>query len=373
MAKTNPLLADLEQNEAFPAVSVALPTGGRWYDESVLEGADPLDLEVGVLGIMAEQNYRDPWLLMSGESMPRLLRDVCPSVKIPSELAEVDLEAILLASRLVSFGPTMELKHKCEWVDPEAEKAAEEKKVEEEQSNLAKVAEEAGVTEEELPDGIKELVKQAGEDEDTSGQCSHENTVQLDIAKHIMRYGVIDDAVVAERFVYKLKRVNQTVHMRPMPYKNVIRQIKDVFARDRELQSMNTLPVEALVMDDEVVQKYADIMESASGTAIITLMAHIHAVETSSGELVNGDEFIKEWLMSMPSDEVDGMMEHVKELNNWLQDFGKVLYACDKCGNEQSFRLELDAERLFGSAGASPAPKKPSRRSKTGAGRRKIR
>lgn len=371
MAKTNPLLADLEQNEAFPAVSVALPTGGRWYDESVLEGADPLDLEVGVLGIMAEQNYRDPWLLMSGESMPRMLKDVCPSVRNPGELAEVDLEAILLAARLVSFGPTMELRHKCEWVDPEAEQEEPEK------SKLAEVAEEAGVSEDELPDAIKELAKEVEDDEDAEkekpGLCNHENIVQLDIAKHIMRYEVIDDSVVAERFVYGLKRVNQTVHFRPMPYKNVIRQIKDVFARDRELETMNTLPVESLVMDDDVVKKYADIMESASGTAIGTLMSHIHAVETSSGELVNGDEFIKEWLLSMPSDEVDGMMEHVKDLNSWLQDFGKVMYACDKCGNEQSFRLELDAERLFGSAGASPAPKKPSRRSKTGARRRKIR
>ena len=374
MAKTNPLLADLNENEAFPSVSVALPTGGRWYDESVLEGADPLDLDVGILGIMAEQNYRDPWLLMSGESMPRMLKDVCPSVKQPSELAEVDLEAILLASRLVSFGPTMELKHKCEWEDPEAAAKADEDR---EKAKLEEVAKEAGVTEDELPDAVKAMAKDIAEEEEKlegrETQCGHENTVELDIGKHIMRYEVIDDAVVAERFVHKLSRVNQTVHFRPMPYKNVIKQIKDVFARDRELQSMNTLPVESLVMDDDVVKKYADIMESASGTAVRTLLAHIHAVETSSGELVNGDDFIMEWLLSMPADEVDAMMEFVKGLNNWLQDFGSVKYECSECGHEQSFRLELDAERLFGSAGASPAPKKPSQRSKRGAGRRKIR
>ena len=97
---SNPLIQDLIENEAFPSVSVALPTGARWYTSDVIaDGADPLDLSVGVLGILAEQNYRDPWLLLSGEAIPRMFKSVCPEVVEANELCDLDLEAILLASR----------------------------------------------------------------------------------------------------------------------------------------------------------------------------------------------------------------------------------------------------------------------------------
>ena len=206
----NPLMQGLIENEAFPAVSIALPSGGRWYADDVLEtGVNPLDVPVGVIGVLAEQNYRDPWLILSGESIPRMLRTVCPAIHRPDALCEIDLEAILLASRLVSYGPTLELNYACIGPTPEAKKKKEA-------TTLAEVSVETDA-------------------EELEHTCGHKNIITVDVNEHIMRYAPMEDDAVTG-YILRLERVNQTVHLRPLPYKNVIGLIKDNIQRDRQVK-----------------------------------------------------------------------------------------------------------------------------------------
>jgi hypothetical protein len=338
---TNPLIQDLIDNEAFPSVTVSLPTGGRWYEAVVLnKGVDPLDVSVGVLGILAEQNYRDPWLLLSGEAIPRMLKGVCPSVNKALDLCEIDLETILLAARLVSYGPKLVLTHKCD------------KKVK------------------------KEVAK--GE-KSKSAQCNHENTIELDINEHILRYSVMDDSVINERFVYNLKRVAQTVHLRPPPYQRVIEQMKEGVARDKQMNTLSEVNFEDLVIDPDAILQYTRIIDMASDSALENIAASIHAIETTDGKLVGantfgeeGSEFIRQWLLQLPKDEAEGITDKINDIATWFASFAEIKYNCAACEAENKFRLELDANRLFGPAGDSLPPKKPSRKSKRGAKRRKI-
>jgi hypothetical protein len=87
---------------------------------------------------------------------------------------------------------------------------------------------------------------------------------------------------------------------------------------------------------------------------------------------VNGKEFIREWLLSLPTDEAEGITKKINELSSWFLTFSEIKYYCEECKAENSFRLELDANRLFGQAEGSTQPRKPSRKSKSGARKRRI-
>ena len=338
---SNPLIQDLIDNEAFPSVGVALPTGGRWYAADVIAaGADPLDISVGVLGILAEQNYRDPWLLLSGEAIPRMFKSVCPEIARANELCDLDLEAILLASRLVSYGPKLELTHTCaNMVEKEAEAEAEA----------------------ETP---RETI---------NAPCDHENTITLDINEHILRYAIITDEQVDEQFVHELGIANQKVHLRPMPYHRTIEQMKEGVAQDKQMNSLAEVKIEDLIIDADAISKYTRVIDMASSSAIDNIAACIHAIEMSDGTLVGRDETIREWLLALPTVEAEGITNKINEVTKWSLSFSEITYKCGECDHENMFRLELDANRLFGQAGDSTQPKKPSRKSKTGAKKRKIR
>ena len=346
---SNPLIQDLIENEAFPSVTVALPTAARWYAKDVFdEDADPMEIAVGVLGILAEQNYRDPWLLLSGEAIPRMFKSICPSIAKPNELCDIDLEAILLASRLVSYGPRLEVTHKCD------------KRVEKE-------------IETETEDGEKPEAKDGEEPLIVDAPCDHENNIVIDINEHILRYEVISDEVVEEKFIYKLNIINQTVHLRPIPYYRTIEQMKEGVAQEKQMDILSEVKLEDLIIDAEAIGRYTRIIDMASSSAIDNIAACIHGIETSDGEVVNGAEFIREWLLALPTAEAEGITKKINEITKWTLSFSEIKYDCGGCGQKNMFRLELDANRLFGQAGDSTQPKKPSPKSKIGAKKRKIR
>lgn len=339
---TNPLIQDLIENEAFPSVGVALPTGGRWYADDVLaDGADPMDLSVGVLGILAEQNYRDPWLLLSGEAIPRMFKSVCPSIVKANELCDLDLEVILLASRLVSYGPKLELIHVC---DNPVDKEVSDPKT--------PVGEDHPVVK--LP-------------------CGQENNIEIDINEHILRYGVIEDSVIDDMFVHELSILPQKVHLRPMPYHRTIEQMKEGVAQEKQMNSLSEVKIEDLIIDADAIGRYTRVIDMASSSAVDNIAACIHGIEQTDGQIVNGQEFIREWLLALPTAEAEGITDKINAITKWTLSFSEITYNCGACGHENKFRLELDANRLFGQAGDSTQPKKPSRKSKTGAKRRKIR
>ena len=113
---SNELLDELRAHKVCQTAEIRLPTGGLFYseDDDVLEeGADPERIEVGTINIIAEQSYRDPLLLASGRGLPKMIKHVCPSIKRPEELSEIDIDLILYTTRMLSFGNDMIVNHQC--------------------------------------------------------------------------------------------------------------------------------------------------------------------------------------------------------------------------------------------------------------------
>lgn len=311
---TNPLLEELEV--IVPTVSVALPTLGRWYHEDVFEeGVDPTDLEVKAIGIVAEQRYRDPYLLASGKALPYLIHQVCPSIIKPEELCDMDVEVILIATRLVSYGEEMMVPHKC---------AKEE--------------------------------------------CDEENQIPLNLTEFIMRYSPMEDV---SEYEMTLMPMQHKVYLRPMPYRTSINVIKRSFMSEVKSEEFTGATPERLILEPELADSYASMLEDATLANIDAIEASIFCVETRSGKKVYASESIREWLETIPGKCVEEIGARMRDLSNRLRDIPLVKYKCGACGHENKFVLQMDPQRLFSSAGASKAPTKPSQKSGGTANRRK--
>ena len=110
----NPLLMSKAR---IPGETFALPSGGLFYNNGEL-GQDIRDGEVHVYPMTAydEILIKTPDLLFNGKAVEEIFSRCIPGVIKPMELIAKDVDFLLIALRLVSFGPQVNVlhKHDCE-------------------------------------------------------------------------------------------------------------------------------------------------------------------------------------------------------------------------------------------------------------------
>lgn len=105
----NPLAKHFRQ----PILYISLPSQGKWYP------ADALDVPVnGQLPIYAmtakdEITMKTPDALLNGASTAHVIESCCPGIKDPWKMPTVDLDTILIAIRLATYGKEMEFTAVC--------------------------------------------------------------------------------------------------------------------------------------------------------------------------------------------------------------------------------------------------------------------
>lgn len=305
---TNPLLNEL--HEVFPPVQISLPTKGIFYPKGVLaDDVDPTDIRVGTLGILDEFKYRDPFMLVSGKAIDDLVHHICgEQVLVPTEMCEIDIETILLASRLASYGPNMKVNHTC-----------------------------AQMMDKPLEDG------ETASDPPERVLCGHDNMVMVDLHEFILRYGPIDDDT---KFEVTLPKVGQIVYLKPTPYRTTIAIMKNVLANRRKLENLQEQP-DSFVTDPKLFAQYEDILELSADMQIQTLLDCIWAVRTRSGHMVEDPKSIMAWIFELPKSDHDVIAKRITELTEEFRKISLIRYVCEKCKQENEFNLQMNSEILF--------------------------
>lgn len=104
----NPLSAYYRQ----PGIQIQLPSKGKYYNheiETSINGDIPVYPMTASDGII----INNPDGLINGSSIEEVIKSCCPAIKYPRDLSVVDVDVILLAIKLVSFGPKMEIVGIC--------------------------------------------------------------------------------------------------------------------------------------------------------------------------------------------------------------------------------------------------------------------
>lgn len=101
----------LKKYQRQPKLYISLPSQGQWYPSGALEKYD--EVEVYSMTAGDEINVKTPDALYSGNAVVKLIQNCIPSIKDAWYVPMIDLDYILAAIRLSSYGENVELSAKC--------------------------------------------------------------------------------------------------------------------------------------------------------------------------------------------------------------------------------------------------------------------
>ena len=106
---TNPLSKHFRQ----PAIYIKLPSNGHWYPDGAIDM--PVTGEVPIYAMTArdEITMKTPDALLNGASTVHVIESCCPSIKDAWKMPSVDLDPVLLAIRLATYGKEMDFVATC--------------------------------------------------------------------------------------------------------------------------------------------------------------------------------------------------------------------------------------------------------------------
>lgn len=105
---SNPLIAAYRK----PALYVALPSGGRFYDPAPKLSIDG-ELAVYPMTARDELITKTPDALFNGEATSVLIKSCCPDIANPEQIPVSDLLVIMLAIRTASYGKNLDVDIQC--------------------------------------------------------------------------------------------------------------------------------------------------------------------------------------------------------------------------------------------------------------------
>lgn len=118
---TNPLIKHFRQ----PQLHIKLPSLGKWWAQGSLELPVTGELPVYAMTAKDEITAKTPDALLNGQASVDVIESCCPAIKNAWKLPVVDLDAILIAIRIATYGPRMEFTSVCPHCGHKNEHAAD--------------------------------------------------------------------------------------------------------------------------------------------------------------------------------------------------------------------------------------------------------
>lgn len=102
----------LQQYFRQPKIFISLPSQGAYNKPGTIEG-DVNNLPVYGMTGMDEIIIKTPDALLTGESTVKVIQSCCPAIKDPWGLSALDLDLVLSAIRIATYGKEMGLSASC--------------------------------------------------------------------------------------------------------------------------------------------------------------------------------------------------------------------------------------------------------------------
>jgi hypothetical protein len=103
----------LKQFFRQPAIYLRLPSNGNFWPAGSLEMTPNSELPVYPMTAIDEITYRTPDALFNGQAVINVIQSCVPSIKDAWKMPFMDLNAVLVAIRIASYGHDMELFSTC--------------------------------------------------------------------------------------------------------------------------------------------------------------------------------------------------------------------------------------------------------------------
>ena len=105
----NPLFKHFRQ----PSIYVTLPSKGKFWPANAIDIPPNEELPIYPMTIKDEVLIKTPDALMNGSGVADVIHSCCPNIKDAWSMPSIDLDAILIAIRIASYGAFMDVDTTC--------------------------------------------------------------------------------------------------------------------------------------------------------------------------------------------------------------------------------------------------------------------
>jgi hypothetical protein len=109
MIENNPL----RQYFRRPSIYFKLPSGGKYYDPSVVDIPPNGEIPVYPMTAVDEMTVRTPDALFNGTAVVELIKSCVPNIRDPWKINNIDLDAVLVAIRAASGNGKINIQSQC--------------------------------------------------------------------------------------------------------------------------------------------------------------------------------------------------------------------------------------------------------------------
>jgi hypothetical protein len=107
--KNNPLAGYYRQ----PKLYIKLPSHGEFYPEESIDRSEIGEYAVYAMTAKDELMLKTPDALMNGQATVEVIKSCVPAIKNPWHMPSIDIDALLIAVRIATYGENMEFSSKC--------------------------------------------------------------------------------------------------------------------------------------------------------------------------------------------------------------------------------------------------------------------
>ena len=96
-----------------PSIYIKLPSNGKYWPAGTLEMPENKELAVLPMTAVDEITYRTPDALFNGQALVDVVQSCIPNIKNAWAIPNIDLDTILVAIRIASYGHSMDIDTTC--------------------------------------------------------------------------------------------------------------------------------------------------------------------------------------------------------------------------------------------------------------------
>lgn len=290
MDNQNPLTSAPKQNPLAqfyrrPGTYVTLPSGSRFY-KNPPKLSDTNELAVYPMTAKDELILKNPDALYNGEAIKQVLASVCPDIKDVNEMPAADIDMVLVAMRMTSYGDDLKLdvQHGCE-----ASKGKGQ----------------------EVVVGLGSIIASM-------------RPVPPDVGTVTLSTGL-------------------QVHLRPYNLADQSLLLRTQFNSMRQLQA---LEANERISEEEKTRAATDSYNTLVDLSQNLLIGCVQKVVTPEGEEVSDRKFITDWMRNLDRASVDRLEQELRK----FQEYGVIRETetkCDYCGEKYKTDMLFDPTSFF--------------------------
>lgn len=274
----------LEKYYRQPEIYIKLPNNGEFYPEGSLELPEGGEVPVYAMTAKDDIILKTPDALMSGEAVVKVIKSCVPAIVDPWLMPVSDVDYVLIAIRIASYGNDMDLEFKCE-------------------------------------------------------KCEHEFNVSVDLGHYIETLGNINVANEGKTIQYgEIK-----VHIKPLSYTDLSLLQRKTFEEQQAIQAMGDLEDRP---QNEKQELYNKVLNTMTDININTISSGVESIELPDGALVTDKEEIVQFVNNSTVKLFNQITKAIESIRRKTE-LDPIDVVCPECTHEFKSPLMFDYAHFF--------------------------